>query len=395
MTKSFFRRLALLMAATLVSMPVFTQLDPAILVNQVISNRAAFESESYNVLFKIKKFSRPDTLEYSGNVELVRKTDDTVFNGLILIDLDTIWYGYDGEKIFSRNFKTKEVLYDNALTSPGLFIKSTLYNNLIDDGFLKISTGLQTVITDPAYHAQFTDVEMGGRTCLGIHFTTPDQDEFSNYRYFVIIDPDSACIKKITYSVYFQGNEQYQEWNYSNIQCGHDTTLHRLDWKTYGGDYKETHYVPDNRYNSEIPDFEWSTIRGKLYNSDQQMDIRKVDADFIVLDFWYSSCYPCIKSIPAVREISNKYKSNEVRVFGVNMIDDEEKDLFRLQKFYDHNPMPYPTIMLDHSYNQKLPLAFPTFLILNSRYEVVFQETGYNENLFEEVTRFLDDQLNY
>ncbi len=359
----------------------------------MVAKRAAFESIGYDINFKTKPFSRSDTLDYLAHVELVRKPEDTLFHGLVFIDMDTIWYGYDGVIIFSRNLTSNEVVYDNALTNPGLFIKSNVKNNLVDDGFLKISTGLKQVISNPEYNPLFMNIELDGVKCLGINFSTPDDEELTNRSYFVAIDPETSTIKKITYSVYFQDNEQYQEWNYSNVNFGHETSIPRLDFKTFGSNVKETQYKKENYIEDFVPDFDWSSLSGKLFNRDERVDIRNVKAQYIILDFWYSSCYPCIKSIPAIRDIANKYDRKEVAVFGVNMIDDAVKSKVRLDKFFNNNPMPYPALMLDPNYSTEINLTYPTFLILNDKFEVVFQETGFNEDLFHEASVFLDNRL--
>jgi thiol-disulfide isomerase/thioredoxin len=370
-----------------------SQTDPQKIVDQVIEKRLAFESVTYDINFKMKRFSYPDTLDYLAKVELVRKPEDTLFHGLVLIDLDTIWYGYDGEKIFSRNLNTNEVVYDNALTSPGLFIKSNIRNNLVDEGFLKISRGLKEAISNPEYYPSFMDTTVNGRNCFGLYFSTPDEGDFTDYNYFAAIDPDSSFIRKIVYSVYYQGNEQYQEWNYSNVHFGHDTIIPRLDFKTFGSDAKEIHYLPDRIDANELPDYEWALLSGKIFNREEGIKLNTLKSHFIILDFWYTSCYPCIKSIPSVNNIANHYAKEDVTVYGVNMIDNEVRDKAKLDKFFTHNTMAYPTIMLDKSYQEKIPLAYPTFLILNDRFEVVFQEVGFHETLFEDATQFLDKKL--
>jgi thiol-disulfide isomerase/thioredoxin len=370
-----------------------SQMNPNDIINKLIDKRASYESLSYDIKFRNKAFSKDDTINYNAKVELIRVPEDTLFHGHVFMDMDTAWYGYDGEKIFSRNIETNEVIYDNAATSPGLFILSNIRNNLVDDGFLKMNTGLRQVISDPQYNCHFTDDFIDGVHCLGLSFRAPDDAEFTNHVYFVAIDTAEYYIKKKTYSVYYQGNEQYQEWNYSNLKFGHETSIPELDFKTFGNNAKETQFIGGNIGDSSVPDFEWSSLSGNLFNTGERIDIKNVKARYIILDFWYSSCYPCIKSIPAVRDMASKYDRKDVAVFGVNMIDDPVKSKSRLDKFFSNNPMPYPALMLDLNYGTKINLAYPTFLILNSKYEVVFQETGFKENLYEEATAFLDARL--
>ena len=94
-----------------------------------------------------------------------------------------------------------------------------------------------------------------------------------------------------------------------------------------------------------------------------------------------------------VSSIARKYNRKYVAVFGANMIDDESKNKSKLDKFFINNPMPYPTIMLDNNRYGQFNLSYPTFIILNDKFEVVFYETGYNENLETEVSEFLDSHM--
>lgn len=94
-----------------------------------------------------------------------------------------------------------------------------------------------------------------------------------------------------------------------------------------------------------------------------------------------------------VSNIARKYDRKHVAVYGANMLDNYSKYKPRVDKFLIKNPMPYPTIMLDNDRYSYLNLSYPTFIILNDKFEVVFYESGYNENLETEVTDFLDSRL--
>ena len=370
----------------------YAQMDPETIIAKVIEKKRNATSLNYDIHFLHKSFSRDDTFKLNAHVELVRVPDDSLFHGLVLIKMDTVWYGYDGEKVFQRNLRTNEVLYDNAATSPGLFILGHVRKNLIDDGFLINRTSLLDVYKDPKYQCRFSD-EFIGRPCLGMYFKLPDEEEMTNQFVYGAIDTAEHVIIKKSYSTYFQDNEQYQEWNYYNVQFGQDSMIPELDWATYGPSLKEKQYFRPHIDDNQVPDVDWLSIEGKLFNSDERVILKKVNAPFIILDFWYTSCYPCIKSIPMVRNIANKYNRKDVAIFGANMIDNEIKNKSRLDKFFLNNPMPYPTIMLNNDRYSHLNLSYPTFVILNDRFEVVYYESGYDENLESEVTQYIDSHL--
>lgn len=373
--------------------PGYSQMHPDSIITRVIEKRAAYSSLTYDINFLHKGFSWEDTVSIKAKVSLVRVADDTLFHGLVLIQMDTVWYGYDGEKSFSRNLNTNEILYDNSVTSPGLFILGRLRNNLIDDGFLINRSSLLEVIKDPKYECRFSDDFVHGKHCLGMYFKLPDDEEVVNRMVYGAIDTTENIIIQKSYSSYYQGDEQYQEWNYSNISYGYFSEIPGLDWTTYGPDRKEIQYSRPDIDDSQVPDFDWTTIEGKVFNSDEHVVIRKITSKYIVLDFWYTTCYPCIKSIPSVINIANKYDQKDVAVYGLNMVDDEIKNKKQLDKFFTKHPMPYPTIMLNNSRYAEMNISYPTFIILNDKMEVMFYESGFDENLESKVTEFFDRHL--
>lgn len=46
-----------------------------------------------------------------------------------------------------------------------------------------------------------------------------------------------------------------------------------------------------------------------------------VNNDYILLDFWYSSCLPCLKAMPKLSDLAMKYQHTSLSVYGVNCID--------------------------------------------------------------------------
>jgi len=392
MNPQTFPRLTCMLSLLLVLQSIFSQSNPEAIVNGVLEKRKMHRSLSYDVRFLHKGFNWDDTVALNAHVELVRVPEDSLFHGMVLIKTDTMWYGYDGEKVFQRSLRTNEVIYDNAATSPGLFVMARLRNNLIDDGFLINRASLLEVIKDPQYECRFSD-EFIGRYCLGMTFRLPDDGELVQKIVFGAIDTMEHYIIKKTYSSYFQGNEQYQEWNYYNIHYGQDSTIQGLDWSMYGPNVKETQYFRHDENENQVPDVDWLSMEGKIFNSEERIRLKDIHSQYIILDFWYTSCYPCIQSIPMVCNIARKYDRKNVAVYGANMIDNEIKHKSQLDKFFVKHPMPYPTIMLENDRYAHLNLSYPTFIILNDKFEVVFYEAGYNENLETEVTDFLDNRL--
>jgi thiol-disulfide isomerase/thioredoxin len=69
----------------------------------------------------------------------------------------------------------------------------------------------------------------------------------------------------------------------------------------------------NNRVIDKIPDIVFYTLDGNKYNL---IDFEGL-TDYIYIDFWISSCSPCIQEIPTLGEINSKF-ANKVKVISIN-----------------------------------------------------------------------------
>lgn len=111
------------------------------------------------------------------------------------------------------------------------------------------------------------------------------------------------------------------------------------------------------------------------------------EGDLIVLDFWATWCKPCIKSIPKLVALSEKYESTQVNFIGVNT--DSPRNMNKVKPLAISLGISYPTLMdTDQEImNELLVNAFPTLIILDKKGKVLFTHEGYisgDEALIEE-----------
>ena len=62
----------------------------------------------------------------------------------------------------------------------------------------------------------------------------------------------------------------------------------------------------------DMPDFELKTIAGELIKSKNLLN--KV----VVLNFWFTTCTPCIRELPVLREISEYYANKDVVFISIS-----------------------------------------------------------------------------
>lgn len=123
-----------------------------------------------------------------------------------------------------------------------------------------------------------------------------------------------------------------------------------------------------------IAPFSFTDINGNLLSSDL------LKGKIIVLNFWGTTCAPCIAEMPELNSLVEKMKGKEV-VFIAPVIDVKDTDKDKLINiFLQKHPFNYQIVLInldDYSVT-----AFPTNLVIDQNLKVVEKLTGaYPENL--------------
>lgn len=361
------------------------------LLDKFFRNRNQHTSLSYDVEYKMKTFAMEDTLSYSARVELVKNEADTIFGGNLVLDLNSLWLGYNGEDVIKAFVDSSRLILADPHRYPGIYIQSTFYNDLIDYGFLKSNTGMLQYFQDTIYQVTVKDSILNGRPCLVLMILLPDHDIIYNQSIFVALDTNELFIVNRKYSAYFQGNEQYSEWTFSNLEYHDNPIIHKLEKENILKFNRIENYEFDTLRYASMRKFDYANLSGKILNQDKYIRLDEVKSPFILLDFWYSACFPCIKSIPMVNDLYKNYVDKGMVVYGVNLIDDEIAKKSRLEKFIKSNPMYYQSIMVDDALNEQIYVeGYPMIIVLDNNYKVIYKEVGYNENLYNEIAAILE-----
>ena len=112
--------------------------------------------------------------------------------------------------------------------------------------------------------------------------------------------------------------------------------------------------------------------------------------ELIVLDFWATWCKPCVKSIPKLNKLSEKYNPDQVSFVGINQ--DSPRNTNKVKPFVNSMGVKYP-ILLDPEQElmaELLVVSYPTLIVLNQKAEVLFFHEGYTTG----DERLIEDEIN-
>jgi len=181
--------------------------------------------------------------------------------------------------------------------------------------------------------------------------------------------------------------KQIIETKLSNIQFNptHPDTV--LSPQYYlNQEYKVKHQENDKKegttksehFNADRLDFLLQTRLVSETGDSTSLD--EIDADLLLVDFWYMSCMPCLKSLPHLQELSDKYKSRGFKVIGINCHDTANKE-YAIGKLKEKGIL-YPNFFGSRSFLKQLNVkAFPTYILLDKNQNIVYMGVGIGKDM--------------
>lgn len=128
----------------------------------------------------------------------------------------------------------------------------------------------------------------------------------------------------------------------------------------------------------------------KAHDTDGNIvELSKLKGKIVLLDFWYRGCYPCLKSMPVLERLHQKYKEKGLCIIGVNHVDHPDQ----IKKHMEYKQISYPTVINKDLAKQYNIISAPTFILLDAKQQVIAIEIGYSESLEEVLERQIESLL--
>ncbi|POY36338.1 hypothetical protein C3K47_11360 [Solitalea longa] len=117
-----------------------------------------------------------------------------------------------------------------------------------------------------------------------------------------------------------------------------------------------------------VPNIKFTTIEGKSLSFEQ------LKGKVVVVNFWFTTCAPCLKEMPDLNELFEKYRSNENVVFLAFSTDKKET----VQQFLTKKTFNYQQVAGMEQQLEDLEIGtFPTNLIITPEGKTEFIVGGY------------------
>ncbi len=336
--------------------------------------------------FKLKTSSSKDTLVIKGLCQFDRNflNEDSIASfvffqdkmpSLLLFDnwLYEVWLNdstyskakYMGLEGSRKGFRSKAIFWD-YLKSNNSFEKTQMPTSKLSINFNGISCLNETL---------FYDVGINYRSVNSMCY---DSVDFAIYRF------SESVSNKELYNF-----NQFSEWNLSKITeplntIGFESYISWIEsnFKPKEAKVKAPLTVHFDSLSKIVNENYLITLKGDRLNS------QKLNERFLLIDFWYSTCFPCLKAIPTLNKLNSEY-STKLKVVGVNS---RKQDFDMIQNLMSKFSIQYDVVLDSTTFwrDSFKVEVFPTLFLYDTILKkIIFSEVGFKEDLYESISKII------
>lgn len=136
---------------------------------------------------------------------------------------------------------------------------------------------------------------------------------------------------------------------------------------------------------NKIDNFGLPDSTGKIIN------LNEINSDYILLDFWFSRCAPCIKSFPELQDLYSKTERKKFEIVGISIDRADENELWKnaISKY----KLPWPNI---NDFKTVIAKTFaivnyPTKVLIDKERKIILVDT---DNSYESFYREIEKLVN-
>ncbi|WP_276485614.1 peroxiredoxin family protein [Paraflavitalea pollutisoli] len=135
----------------------------------------------------------------------------------------------------------------------------------------------------------------------------------------------------------------------------------------------------NNMLHRPAPDFTLTDLQGKAWS------LASLKGKIVVLNFWFTSCGPCIKEMPDLNKLTRQYDAREVVFLAITFNDADQVRAFQQRVAFDYTLLPAARATI----NDYKITNYPTSLVIDQQGVVKKIQQG-GANIEETLTTAID-----
>lgn len=107
---------------------------------------------------------------------------------------------------------------------------------------------------------------------------------------------------------------------------------------------------------------------------------------YILLDYWYMGCKPCLLMMPQLQEIHHQIDTSKILMFGVNHMDNQNA----IRNYFEKRGYDLWQLDLSKMEHWHKIESHPTILLLDSEMNIIQEFVGYSEDQMKDIFHTLE-----
>ena len=183
---------------------------------------------------------------------------------------------------------------------------------------------------------------------------------------------------------------EFSSFTLKNYHLNNEQNLIPLQLSWIPPYYKLKDYVAETvtpllRNDTTAPAFTLTSLHSK------PVSLSDYKGQLVLLDFFYKDCYPCMKALPGLQALHEKYQARGLKVIGIDPVDEESGAVKHLISMAG---ISYPILMdkkgVDKQYNV---YSYPTVYLIDKKGDVIYSESGYDESSQNKLEQVIKSNL--
>lgn len=364
--------------------------DPLIILTKSQEACLKIRHSSYQLTYLWKPLTKKDTATWHIDYQTTSLDNDTIceikficqdkkFNRTLI---------YNGSELINLSLDSTGIIYNTKREAS--LIKNIIRNNKMYAPFKNaVNFFKNSIFNDTANKFLWQGIEqMNGTTpCYKIKVLKPDDisttGETSTLNISYSLWIDTLTLLPMRYDTKIDAiidkdtMHQYMSYEISKLKTSIRFTSDYYSIESIPSFYKLKEFAAEKppatlSVNSVAPEFTLKSLKGKTYSLDDFKN--KV----VLLDFFYKSCYPCMKAIPELQKLHEKYYDDGLVVIGINPYDDPVKD--EMESFLKKRGVTYITLYGGKEVAKNyLVSGYPTLFLIAGDGKIEINEEGFND----------------
>lgn len=131
--------------------------------------------------------------------------------------------------------------------------------------------------------------------------------------------------------------------------------------------------------NNPATEFEGKDLEGKIWS------LKELRGKTVILNFWFTSCAPCIKEIPELNKLVDEYKNKDVVFLGLTYNTPQQVEAFLKRRAFNYTQLPNSG-EISSNYNI---FYFPTSFVIDKN-GIIKGVLEKSDNIYHDLKTIID-----